>query len=34
LATTLGRLEADGGISLEANALAKYAEKLLGLRSS
>ena len=33
-ATTLGGLEADDEVNLEADVLAKYAEKLLGLRSS
>ena len=32
-ATTLGGLEADDEVNLEADVLAKYAEKLLGLRS-
>src|SRR5580765_8755460 len=33
-ATTLGALEAGDEVNLEADVLAKYAEKLLGLRSS
>ena len=33
-ATTLGGLGADDEVNLEADVLAKYAEKLLGLRSS